>query len=173
MAWVSASIPLAAVRRGGRLLVLRGSNTATSGRNWSETISCLRRLRSSCTTATPVHSEPVPEVVGTITNGTGCPRVSHSLPSMARSVLSPCESSARTALAVSSTEPPPMARTPSQPSSRARFATLSTSEKEESLGMSLWITASSFPPILSMMPSSSRVRLTSASGFLTPRRSSS
>ena len=96
-----------------------------------------------------------------------------TLPSMARSVLSPCESSARTALAVSSTEPPPMARTPSQPSSRARCAMLSTSEKEESLGMSLWITASSFPPIISMTPSSSRVLLTSASGFLTPRRSSS
>ena len=68
----------------------------------------------SATTATSVTSLPVPAVVGTAMNG-GMSRVRISAPcSVAKSTPSQ-DSEAAAPLAVSMTEPPPMATNPSQP----------------------------------------------------------
>ena len=120
------------------------------------------------TTATAVHSEPVPEVVGTMIKGiTRCVRLIHSLPNSRRKAVCSCSNSTRTALAVSSTEPPPMATTPSQPSSRACAASRSTNSKEESCGMPLSSTIGIGSPIICKIPCRSIVPLTNISGFFT------
>src|SRR5450759_5824192 len=64
IAWVIASMPVAAVSFGGRLSVIRGSRIATFGSRSPPWYISFRCRASSVTIATWVDSEPVPAVVG-------------------------------------------------------------------------------------------------------------
>jgi hypothetical protein len=60
---------VAAVRRGGRPIVMRGSRMAASGSRYWDRNGSLWPVSSSRTTETLVTSEPVPLVVGTANSG--------------------------------------------------------------------------------------------------------
>ena len=68
MQWVRASIPVAAVSRGGRPSVSAGSQTARLGIRWGEMKPSLRPSESVTRAARPT-SLPVPAVVGTAITG--------------------------------------------------------------------------------------------------------
>ncbi len=77
-AWESTSKPLAATTLAGRVAVTDGSIRASWGRSRLEAIPVLTCFSSRSKTAIPVHSLPVPEVVGQATwgfsgPGTGLP----------------------------------------------------------------------------------------------------
>ena len=136
-AWHSASMPVAAVMRGGSVRVMRGSSTAASGSRLPEMNSIFSARASSRTTATAVASEPVPAVVGTAMNGTCAPRGMASQPISSLRSRAPCAITMHTPLAVSSTEPPPTATTLSHPLSRYVPAIRLISEMDESGGTSV------------------------------------
>ncbi|MNQ63100.1 hypothetical protein D3C85_774690 [compost metagenome] len=69
MAWVMASMAVAAVMGSGSPWVRRGSSTASWGSRKGEVKGTLRPLPSSRITATRVTSDPVPAVVGTAASG--------------------------------------------------------------------------------------------------------
>ncbi len=69
MAWVMASMAVAAVILRGSPWVRRGSSTASWGSRKGEVKGTLRPLASSLITATRVTSDPVPAVVGTTASG--------------------------------------------------------------------------------------------------------
>ena len=70
-AWVSASIPVAAVMAGGKPAISSGSSAAIFGTRRVSTITSLLRRCGSAITAATVTSEPVPAVVGTAYTGGG------------------------------------------------------------------------------------------------------
>ena len=73
VAWVMASIAVAAVMCGGSVSVILGSITAALGSRNDEVNGSFTDLVVSVMTATDVTSEPVPAVVGTTRNGfSGC-----------------------------------------------------------------------------------------------------
>ncbi len=115
-AWVSASMPVIAVTCAGTPSVTAASRMATSGIRvaWASTF--LSPVAASIITVTLVVSDPVPAVVGTAISGR---RGRNALCSvMSASVCVGLVTSSATALAASSTEPPPKATTPSHFDSR-------------------------------------------------------
>lgn len=114
--WVRASMPLPAIRSGGQLPSRSGSRTATCATNASSRNDFLKPPGPrTLSTAFLVASLPVPAVVGTATNGIAGPRYGSSAPIPSRWSMTelPGISSPATALAVSSTLPPPTPRTTS------------------------------------------------------------
>ena len=73
MAWVSASLPLAAVTSGGRLRVISGSIRAALANQPSWRRLNLAWVSASSRTAFLVTSAPVPAVVGTAIQGSPPP----------------------------------------------------------------------------------------------------
>ena len=64
-AWVSASIPVAAVTWRGNLIMSEGSSAAIVGTRRVSAITSFLLVFGSETTAATVTSDPVPAVVGT------------------------------------------------------------------------------------------------------------
>ncbi|MNH36064.1 hypothetical protein D3C79_968200 [compost metagenome] len=71
MAWVRASIPVAAVIEAGSLRVRAGSRMARRGNSNGLTMTVLNSVRLLVNTVDAVHSLPVPEVVGMAKIGNG------------------------------------------------------------------------------------------------------
>lgn len=71
MAWVSASMPVAAVMAAGSFRVSAGSRMARRGNSRGLTITVLNSVRLLVNTVDAVHSLPVPEVVGMAKIGSG------------------------------------------------------------------------------------------------------
>ncbi len=67
--WVSASIPVAAVKSGGRVMVKSGSQIARSGCTWIERMDIAGALVSGWMPPPKVISAPVPAVVGMVIYG--------------------------------------------------------------------------------------------------------
>jgi len=113
--------------------VSSGSTSACWARISGEATPSLRPVSRSTTTAPPDTSEPVPEVVGTLTSPMrGSATVSAPASSRANGV--PCEWAARAALARSSAEPPPIPTTASGGCARIRATSASTSSTVGSPG---------------------------------------
>jgi hypothetical protein len=106
MAWVRASIPVAAVIAGGRPAVISGSRITQSGTSMGSTIPTFDSSSGTRTMAFCVTSEPVPAVVGTIR--VGSPR--RAIFALARSCRNDTSlvSITETIFATSITLPPPM-----------------------------------------------------------------
>jgi hypothetical protein len=71
MAWVNASMPVAAVIDGGSLRVSSASRIASFGNSAGLMITVLNRVLVLVNTVEAVHSLPVPEVVGMAKIGRG------------------------------------------------------------------------------------------------------
>ena len=69
----SASMPVAADRRGGSVAVSSGSSSARRGTRWSELMPTEGVLASGCSPAEGEASLPVPAVVGMATSGAAGP----------------------------------------------------------------------------------------------------
>jgi hypothetical protein len=65
MAWVNASMPVAAVTWRGRPVINTGSSAAIVGTRRVSAMTNFRLVSGSDTTAATVTSDPVPAVVGT------------------------------------------------------------------------------------------------------------
>lgn len=74
IACVSASMPVAAVTRGGRPSIRFGSSAIAAGTSLLSTMANFRPACGSETTEATVTSEPLPAVVGTAKNGSTLPR---------------------------------------------------------------------------------------------------
>lgn len=73
-AWVSASMPVSAVSRGGIDRVSSASITVASGRNAGPVQSIFSSVALSVMTVNWVASDPLPAVVGTAITGSAGPR---------------------------------------------------------------------------------------------------
>ncbi|MNF11814.1 hypothetical protein D3C80_2131200 [compost metagenome] len=71
MAWVSASMPVAAVIDAGRFRVSAGSRMARRGNSCGLMMTVLNRVSLLVNTVEAVHSLPVPAVVGMAKIGNG------------------------------------------------------------------------------------------------------
>jgi hypothetical protein len=113
MACTMASMPVAAVTRGGTDRVKLPSSTAASGNRWGLTMPIFE-LVPVVTMEIGVTSLPVPAVVGTWTNGNRVP-THWSTPYKSGNVwvVVPCRKA--TTFATSMDDPPPNPRTPSTP----------------------------------------------------------
>ncbi len=115
-AWVSASMPVAAVIGGGIPFIITGSSAAAIGTSFGSITTFFSCFAESVTTATTVTSDPVPAVVGTANNGSG------GLPTL--SIPTSCDGAfplvaiAAMTLAASIDEPPPNASIESLPWAR-------------------------------------------------------
>jgi hypothetical protein len=78
--WVKASIPVAAVSRGGRSTVSSGSQIATRGMRNGLKMTVLRPVSGSVATPERPTSDPVPAVVGIATSGGMSSRTKRSPP---------------------------------------------------------------------------------------------
>ena len=113
-AWVSASMPVAAVMGPGSPVIRLGSSAAISGSSFGSRKNFFSCVSVSETTAATVTSEPVPAVVGMANSGAGgCFTLNFpsSLPSGR-----PLVAIAAIILPASIGDPPPNATTASQPS---------------------------------------------------------
>ncbi len=79
-AWHSTSNPLAAITMGGSVRVAVGSTSASDGRSRREAIPVFALSSRSSNTAMPVHSLPVPHVVGHATSGGSGPGTARPSP---------------------------------------------------------------------------------------------
>ena len=118
MQWVTASMPVAAVRCGGRPRVSVGSQIAVAGMRFGETMVSFTPV-SRMTTAPTETSEPVPAVVGMATSG-GIFLMYFAPPVLAAYFsYGPSWVAIRpTILAMSMLDPPPSAMMPSAPDLR-------------------------------------------------------
>ena len=114
----NASIPVAAISRGGKVRARSGSQIATRGTRRGLRVPTAGLRGLSCRAATGELSLPVPTVVGMATSGATWRPIRSGLPCMSAAEAGPPPASAATNFAVSSTEPPPRATIPSQPDCR-------------------------------------------------------
>ena len=118
MQWDSASMPVAAISRRGKVRTRSGSQIATRGTRKGLRVPIAGPPASVCSAETGELSLPVPAVVGMAISGATVGLMRSGRPSSSAEVDKSVPASAASILAVSITEPPPSATTPSHAPSR-------------------------------------------------------